>query len=510
MHSFLGPSDPKFAHSIPRRPFLTSRLVEYDFYRLRDVSQHHAVTFLKFNKGEKEWLRTNAPYDLITQLLKAEQWTFSTLKGIINTPTMKPDGSLLTEPGYDEVTELWFKPSSKITLPPIPERPTKEEAKAALATLNELLIGFPFDGETKDNHKSVSRSVALAGILTVVLRGAFGPAPIYAVTAPQGRTGKTHLVHLIIVFGIGHIPVPTAGSGNPEEMGKRIETAAHSGRPYMHFNNLPNGMVLESDALCQISTEGGFVFRTLGKHDEGFCDCRAMTVFVNGNNISVGGDLVTRTLICRLDANMEKPWERKFGFDPIELVRRDRGKYLAAIFTMARAFKAAGYPKPEPGKMNAVSGFEDWSKMVQQLLIWLGMEDPFGAMEEALAVDPAREKLQRLLDILGKYRKDLGEQFNAANCEKLAEDQKTGPDQRPAYKRPDLRDLMINRGRVDTTYFGRLLSEHQGKWYNKFRYVRGPTRGGRATYKFEDGEAPQPKAPQPDQPSPTGEDPEAL
>src|SRR5215468_8705600 len=92
----------------------------------------------------------------------------------------------------------------------------------------------------------------------------------YAVTAPQGRTGKTHLVHLIIIFGIGHIPVPTAGGSNTEEMGKRIETAAHSGRPYIHFNNLPNGMVLESDALCQISTEGGFVFRTLGKHDEGF------------------------------------------------------------------------------------------------------------------------------------------------------------------------------------------------------------------------------------------------
>ena len=39
-------------------------------------------------------------------------------------------------------------------------------------------------------------------------------------------------------------------------MEKRIETAALSGRPILHFNNLPNGMVLESAGLSQMLTEG--------------------------------------------------------------------------------------------------------------------------------------------------------------------------------------------------------------------------------------------------------------
>jgi len=87
---------------------------------------------------------------------------------------------------------------------------------------------------------------------------------------------------------------------------------------------------------------------------------------------------------------------------------------------------------------------------------------------------------------LRKYRNDLGEKFNAADCERLAEDQQTGQYQRPEYKRTDLRELMTNRGRVDTTYFGRMLRQYVGKWHSGFRYVRGPQTGGRASYTFED------------------------
>ena len=487
------------------REVLASRFQSYNITTLSDMAAHHAAKFQRWNdsKNKQRWEYINPPHLVIQQLIEAGHYPFPTLVGIINTPTMRPDGSLITELGYDPATQLWYKPSSDITLPPIPERPTKEDAKKALAELNELLKDFPFDGEI--DKKSVSRSVALAGTLTVVLHGAFRSAPIFAISAPEARTGKTYLVHLMSVFGTGHIPVPTAGSRKEEEMEKRIETAALSGRPILHLNNLPNGMVLESEALCQMSTEGTAVIRLLGKHEEGLCDCRATTVFANGNNITVGADLVPRTALCRLDANMEKPWERTFKEedDPITAVRRNRGKYLAAVFTIVRAFKAAGSPRPEG--MNAVSGFEDWSLMVQQPLMWLDMKDPLGAMEEARAQDPEREKLQQLLDVLKKYRNNLGEHFNAADCERLAEEQQMGAYQRPEYKRTDLRELMTNRGRVDTTYFGRLLSKQVGKWYSGFRYVRGSQVGGRATYKFED----RPKAAlKPDEPP--SNDPEAL
>ena len=65
---------------------------------------------------------------------------------------MRPDLSLLTEPGYDAATQLWLKPSDNVQLPPTPKHPTRDEAMKALRLLNDLLAGFPFEGETKEKR----------------------------------------------------------------------------------------------------------------------------------------------------------------------------------------------------------------------------------------------------------------------------------------------------------------------------------------------------------------------
>ena len=54
--------------------------------------------------------------------------------------------------------------------PPIPEHPTKEQARAALDMLVDLLSEFPF-------AKVIDRSVALAGLLTAHVRGSLPTAP---------------------------------------------------------------------------------------------------------------------------------------------------------------------------------------------------------------------------------------------------------------------------------------------------------------------------------------------
>jgi hypothetical protein len=44
---------------------------------------------------------------------------------------------MLDEPGYDEATQLWYMPASKLALPTIPDKPTREEAIDALNTLQK-------------------------------------------------------------------------------------------------------------------------------------------------------------------------------------------------------------------------------------------------------------------------------------------------------------------------------------------------------------------------------------
>jgi putative DNA primase/helicase len=444
--------------------------------------------FINTTSRAEEWLLIDPPRLVMEQLIEVKHWLFLSVVGIINSPTMRVDGSLVTEPGYDPATKLWYKPSGDITLPPIPERPSKKQAVAALARLDKLLKGFPFEDE-------IAHAVALAGILTSVLRGVFHAAPIFMIVAPEPRTGKTYLVQLISHIATGHGAMPIAGSDRREEMEKRIETAALSGRPIMHLNNLPNGMVLESEALSQLSSEGHVMIRKLGRHEEGLCDCRATTTFINGNNIMVAADLVPRTPVCRLNANVEQPERRKFAFDPIAQVRANRGAYLADCFTIARAFIAAD--PPVPAGMHSVAGYEQWSRYVQQPLLWLGKADPFSSIQTTRAMDPTLEELRNLLEAL-KNCPELAGRFNASDCHRLAEEQMSDNHGRASYRRPDLRQLMLVNGRVDTHAFGRLISRHldriHGGWC--IRFVRD-TNAGKA-YRLEAVSAPQvPNTPSP-------------
>ena len=265
-------------------------------------------------------------------------------------------------------------------------------------------------------------------------------------------------MYLCAVLATGRNPVATAGSEKPEEMEKRIETAALGGRPILHFNNLPNGMVLESAGLSQMLTEGEVVIRKLGAHEEGTCDCRATTAYANGNNVTVSADLVLRTVAIRLDAESERPEERSFEFDPIERVRTDRGGYLAAVFTIAKAFMAAG-EKPEGVKV--VAGFEEWSRLVQQPLVWLGMPDPLGNRETLRGLDEKEQELDQILDVLKKYQNELGQGFTVAELARLANELERGTF--GDYRRPDLRELMSFNGKINERSFGRLLSRHRDR-----------------------------------------------
>jgi hypothetical protein len=297
----------------------------------------------------------------------------------------------------------------------------------------------------------------------LVLFSSFSPAavPLFAIVGTEPRTGKTYLVTLISLIAMGHVPISQGGSEKKEELEKRIETAARAGRPIMHLNNMPNGMVVESERLSELSTEGAVYIRTLGRHEECLCDCRGTTMFLNGNNILMAADLVLRTATCRLNPQKEDPETKEYDSPtPTELVRKDRSRYLADVFTIERAFIAAGEPKQD---RKIVAGFDDWSKRVQQPLIWLGQDDPLKDMDMMRGMDPKEEELQRLLNTLKKYHDKLMGKFTVADCTKLAEDTTAGSDGRLKYVREDLRELMYQHGKIDGQHFGRLLMRNRDR-----------------------------------------------
>ena len=212
------------------RDVLVMAFMPYNALRLSDVVARHAVVFQKYDGRSKvKWLPIDPPADVIATLLTRGDWEFPTVIGIVNTPTMRPDGSLLTQPGYDAATRLWYKPAADIDLPQIPERPTKEDVQRGLRLLESLLVEFPFVDD-------VSKSVALCAIMTPVLRGAFSNAPLFFFVAPESGTGKSYLVTLISVIATGRPPAAVAGSDNKEEMEKRLGAIALEAPPILFLN----------------------------------------------------------------------------------------------------------------------------------------------------------------------------------------------------------------------------------------------------------------------------------
>ena len=296
-----------------------AQLRTLDAVYMRDLMGRHAV-WVKFDGRTKQWTLTNPPSETAaTVMARAGDWSFKTITGVISTPTMRPDGSLLLEQGHDEATGLLLvEPPS---MPAIPDKPTIENALAALKLIEELLAGFPFVDD-------VAKSVALSAIITPIVRGAFPVTPMHASRAPTAASGKSFLWDIVAAISIGQ-PMPVMSTGaSEEETEKRLGAALLAGQPLISIDNISGE--LGGDALCQIIERPVVEIRVLGRSERVRIEARGTSMYATGNNFVIVGDVCRRVVTVNLDPEMERPELRQFDFDPVERVLANRGAYIAA------------------------------------------------------------------------------------------------------------------------------------------------------------------------------------
>jgi len=354
-----------------------------DAVYMRDLMGRHAI-WVKYDGRTKKTNLTNPPPETAATIMaRAGDWNFKAIAGVISTPTMRPDGSLLMDKGYDEATGLLLVEPPP--MPSIPDQPTKENAFAALKLLEGLLVGFPFVDE-------VSKAVALSALISTVVRGAFPVLPMHASRAPTAGSGKSFLFDTVAAIAIGQLmPVMSTGP-DTAEMEKRLGAAMMAGQPLINIDNISGE--LGGDALCQIIERPVVEIRVLGRSERVRIEARGTSTFATGNNFTIVGDLCRRVITVNLDSEMERPEFRQFDFDPVERVLADRGAYIAAALTICRAYVVAGRLNKAP----RLASFEGWSDLVRSALIWLGKADPVKSMELARAEDPERAELRSLLE----------------------------------------------------------------------------------------------------------------
>ncbi|WP_245286414.1 hypothetical protein [Bradyrhizobium sp. ARR65] len=448
-----------------------ARLVEVAPIYLRNELDKVA-TWMKWDARARKNVLIGAPGDIARVILsQLGHWMFPRIAGVITTPTMRRDGSVLLTPGYDDATRLLLM--APPPMPPIPEHPTRNDAIAALKLLEGLLSEFPF-------VDAVAKSVALTGLLTPVVRGAFPVAPMHVSIAPVAGSGKSYLWDIAAAISIGKLMPVMSAAQKEEELEKRLVAAALSGQPLLSVDNISGE--LRSDLLCQLIERQIVDVRILGKSENVSVETRGLTTYGTGNNVAIYADLTRRTLVANLDPEMERPEMRTFRNDPIAIVLADRGKYIAACLTIVRAYMAAGCPD----KLPRLASFEGWSDTVRSALSWLGQADPVESFELARAEDPDRVLLLTLM-LAWKDAIGIGTRRTLAQVITTADYSQSG-----IFEHPDLRDALVsasgkNSGQdVDLTGLGVWLRGRKGRVVEGMRFNNEKSKGHAAQWWLEE------------------------
>jgi hypothetical protein len=456
--------------------------------RLRELSPDsflgpaaESAAFQKYDRKRNQWVDTDPPLRHMRVILASERrWRFPHVTGVITTPTLRPDGSLLADPGHDPETELYLLPGFQ--LPPIPEHPTKDQALAALKLLIDLHSEFSFKRIGGEHEKRLNRSVALSGMLTALVRGSLPTAPMLLVRAHMAGTGKSYLIDTIATIATGRIcPVITALK-SVEETEKRLGCVVLSGIAMISLDNCTHD--LGGELLCQIAERPVVKIRILGRSE--MPDCEVHTaVYATGNNVTFRGDMVRRGLVCNLETLDERPELRKFNRDTLRQAAANRGTYVAAGLTIMRAYLVAG----APSVCGPFGSYAEWSQMVRSPLVWLGEPDPVASIDTTQAEDPEladlREVIEQWLDEL-----KLGTPYSSASIVEAACTPPAGFNA-PVFKQVLLRIAGDKDGNISAKRLGEWLRRNSGRVVRvtdgrRLWLIREPGRAGRACFRLSE------------------------
>jgi hypothetical protein len=371
---------------VDAQPVVMPVSIEYIQRRLTE-----RVRFERYDGRSQTYVPKDCPKGMAAAIGKYGEWPkMRELRSIATAPFIRPDKTVCTEPGYDECARTFYAPNANF--PVIPEHLANEDAAKALATLLAPFAEFPFADEAH-------RSAFASHILTEAVRLAVETSPIFAYTAPEAGTGKSPLAEMPASIVHGMTPAMRAWAADGDELRKVLFASLLAGDRTIGFDNVPSGAKVYAAELCRFATSVTYSDRKLGVSETASMPNTAVA-FLTGNNLTPAGDLARRSIVVRLDANVDSRAlrERQFSIDDLRgHVRAHRAELLVAALTIVRAFVIAG----APAQAKPLPSFEQWSRLVRDPLIWLGLPDPVLTQDQE--TDNEAEPLAAVFDAIARW-----------------------------------------------------------------------------------------------------------
>ena len=419
------------------------------------------------NKGLVELLE-DPPVKVCKSVLSLKQTRgLKQLKAVITAPTLRPDGSVLSEIGFDAASGLLFDAEH---LPePIPMRPSKMHAEQAIKTLWRPFEDFPF-------VDAVARAAYLAALLTAAVRPALKVSPGFGIDAPVQAAGKTLAAQCVAAIATGMEPAvwPHIAAGNDDEVRKRLFTALRFGARAILWDNVVG--TFDSAAMAAMLTSASYSDRILGSSNSSTVPNRAM-LLMTGNNLTLSGDMSRRVLVARMDPETDKPFARCFDLDPLAHCLAHRQDMVAAALTLVRFYLTKSEGRPRKSRM---ASFEQWDDCIAMTVLYVDQElglNQFGDVMDQIAlsqtVDPDAEALGELLaawhELFG-YEKKTAADVVKIDKEGAAIGRRYGGDSENRLINA-FKDIAPHRGELTSKSVGRILRYRVGRIVGGLRFT---------------------------------------
>ncbi len=286
------------------------------------------------------------------------------LAGVTQTPILRSDGTVVTAPGYDTESRLFYESPDTVSAPP--PHPTKTDALAACQRLEDVFQDFPFAAR---EHISVLLSFILTPLARHLIEG---PVPLFLVDSNVRGSGKSLICDLVSTIATGAEMPRMTNPNDDEEFRKRITALALGGDLICLIDNVAGR--LGSPVLDAAITSTTWKDRILSRSEVVTLHL-PLVWCATGNNVVLIGDTVRRVLHIRLECADENPEERT-GFQYPDIrnhVKENRAQLVCDALTVLSAFIQAGQPQQE---FRPIGSFEAWSRLIQSVIVWLDRPDP--------------------------------------------------------------------------------------------------------------------------------------
>lgn len=391
----------------------------------------------------------NLPMDVVRNIQGRIDSRFAYLRRISTAPEVAANGTIYGHAGYNPLircflpfTDEWvhFLNSYRLSL-----RPEPKDLKAAVDVIRELLCDFPFTSDADFAHAVALLLAPFGRELTP------GRIPVFLFDKPEPGTGATLLVEVLTspYYGPGGL-IPTPEPESEAEWTKTLIARGLAGNRGFFLDNLRNA--LDSAVMSSAITKDSLDGRLLGTNKT----IRVPTPdiwAVTANNAAISTEMARRILRVRIDAHMDRPFERTgFTHKLPEWANETRFRLIEAALLIWRAWVWEGRPK---GTVS-LGSFDDWAKTMSGVLTVVGIP---GFLDNA-------DAFYESADVEGKAWRAVVDAW----WDRFGSDPVTARD---LFGLPVVTETLVSGlSDKDRAKFGRLLASQRDRWFNDLQIVQ--------------------------------------